>query len=130
MRLKRWTRRTKFLNDVFTTVDKALGANHSIHMIEVRQTTRFSTWLAGLRDERARARILKRLDRAGKGNLGDVAPVGNGVSEMRIHYGPGYRLYFVQVGSQLVVLLCGGDKSRQDSDIAEAKAMLSEGIGC
>ncbi len=99
-------------------------------MIEVRQTTRFSTWLAGLRDERARARILKRLDRARNGNLGDVAPVGNGVSEMRIHYGPGYRLYFVQVGSQLVVLLCGGDKSSQDGDIAEARAMLAEGIGC
>lgn len=97
-------------------------------MIEVRQTTRFSTWLAGLRDERARARILKRLAR--NGNLGDVAPVGNGVSEMRIHYGPGYRLYFVQVGSQLVVLLCGGDKSSQDGDIAEARAMLAEGIGC
>ena len=57
-------------------------------MIEVRQTTRFSTWLAGLKDERARAKILQRLDRAGKGNLGDVASVGNGVSEMRIHYGP------------------------------------------
>ena len=99
-------------------------------MIEVRQTTRFSTWLAGLRDERARARILKRLDRARNGNPGDVASVGNGVSEMRIHYGPGYRLYFVQAGSRLIVLLCGGDKSTQDADIAEAKAMLSEGIGC
>lgn len=99
-------------------------------MIEVRQTTRFSTWLAGLRDERARARILKRIDRAKQGNPGDVAPVGNGVSEMRIHYGPGYRLYFVQVGSRLTVLLCGGDKSSQDADIAEAKAMMAEGIGC
>lgn len=92
-------------------------------LIEVRQTTRFATWLAGLRDERARARILKRLDRAGQGNLGDVAPVGGGVSEMRIFYGPGYRVYFVQRGSELIVLLCGGDKSSQAADIEEAKAL-------
>ena len=97
-------------------------------MIEVRQTTRFATWLAGLRDERARARILKRLDRAGQGNLGDVAPVGGGVSEMRIFYGPGYRVYFVQRGSELIVLLCGGDKSTQSADIEEAKA-LAKAIG-
>ena len=95
-------------------------------MIEVRQTTRFATWLAGLRDERARARILKRLDRARDGNLGDVAPVGAGVSEMRIFYGPGYRVYFVQRGSELIVLLCGGDKSTQGADIAEARAMAKE----
>lgn len=95
-------------------------------MIEVRQTTRFSTWLAGLRDENAKARILKRINRAKKGNLGDVGPVGEGVSEMRIFYGPGYRLYFVQRGKELVVLLCGGDKSTQDADIDEAKAMAKE----
>jgi putative addiction module killer protein len=95
-------------------------------VIEVRQTERFRAWLAGLRDERARARILKRLDRAQAGNLGDVAPVGEGVSEMRIFYGPGYRVYFVQRGSELIVLLCGGDKSTQDADIAEAKAMAKE----
>ncbi|HVM21764.1 MAG TPA: type II toxin-antitoxin system RelE/ParE family toxin [Sphingomicrobium sp.] len=95
-------------------------------MIEVRQTTRFATWLAGLRDDRARARILKRLDRAAQGNLGDVAPVGEGISEMRIFYGPGYRVYFVQRGSQLIVLLCGGDKSSQAADIEEAKGMARE----
>ncbi len=95
-------------------------------MIEVRQTTRFAAWLAGLRDERARARILKRLDRAGQGNLGDVAPVGEGVSEMRIFYGPGYRVYFVQRGTRLVVLLCGGDKSTQGADVEQAKAMAKE----
>ncbi len=95
-------------------------------VIEVRQTTRFSTWLAGLRDDRARARILKRIDRAKKGNLGDVGPVGEGVSEMRVFYGPGYRLYFVQRGTELVLLLCGGDKSTQDADIAEAKDMATE----
>jgi putative addiction module killer protein len=95
-------------------------------LIEVRQTTRFATWLAGLRDERARARILKRLDRAKGGNLGDVAPVGEGVSEMRIFYGPGYRVYFIQRGSELIVLLCGGDKSTQAADIDEAKALAGE----
>jgi len=95
-------------------------------LVEVRQTTRFATWLSGLRDERARARILKRLDRAQGGNLGDVAPVGEGVSEMRIFYGPGYRVYFVQRGSELIVLLCGGDKSTQDADIQEAKALATE----
>jgi putative addiction module killer protein len=95
-------------------------------LIEVRQTTRFATWLASLRDERARARILKRLDRAGNGNLGDVAPVGEGVSEMRIFYGPGYRIYFVQRGAELIVLLCGGDKSTQGADIEEAKGMARE----
>jgi putative addiction module killer protein len=95
-------------------------------LIEVRQTTRFATWLAGLRDDRAKARILKRLDRAKAGNLGDVAPVGDGVSEMRIFHGPGYRVYFVHRGSELIVLLCGGDKSSQAADIAEAKAMAKE----
>jgi putative addiction module killer protein len=95
-------------------------------LIEVRQTTRFATWLAGLRDDRAKARILKRLDRAKAGNLGDVAPVGDGVSEMRIFYGPGYRVYFVHRGSELIVLLCGGNKSTQDDDIREARAMAGE----
>jgi putative addiction module killer protein len=95
-------------------------------LIEVRQTGRFSKWLADLRDERAKARILKRLDRAQVGNLGDVAPVGGGVSEMRIFYGPGYRVYFVQHGSELIVLLCGGDKSTQSADIEEAKALAKE----
>jgi putative addiction module killer protein len=95
-------------------------------MIEVRQTARFSTWLAGLRDERAKARILKRLDRAKDGNLGDVAPVGAGVSEMRIFYGPGYRVYFIRRGAELIVLLCGGDKSTQSGDIEEAKTMAKE----
>jgi|SRR6266542_3214225 len=95
-------------------------------MIEVRQTARFSTWLANLRDQRARARILKRLDRARDGNLGDVSPAGEGVSEMRIFYGPGYRVYFDQRGEALITLLCGGDKSTQRADIEEAKALAKE----
>lgn len=95
-------------------------------MIEIRQTEPFRKWLTGLRRARARARILKRLDRARDGNLGDVAPVGEGVSEMRIFYGPGYRVYFVQRRSELIVLLCGGDKSTQEADIARAKALARE----
>ena len=94
--------------------------------VMVRQTIRFSTWLAGLRDNRARAKILQRIDRARKGNLGDVGPVGEGVSEMRIFTGPGYRVYFVQRGSALILLLCGGDKSTQVADIAEAKDIAKE----
>jgi putative addiction module killer protein len=95
-------------------------------MVEVRQTSRFTAWLAGLRDQRARARILKRLDRAKDGNLGDVASVGEGVSEMRVFYGPGYRVYFVQRGDTVIVLLCGGDKSTQDDDVAMAKQLAKE----
>jgi putative addiction module killer protein len=96
-------------------------------MFEVRQTKCFADWLMSLRDRQARARILKRLDRASRGNLGDVAPVGGGIFEMRIFHGPGYRIYFVQRGASLIVLLCGGDKSTQAADIARAKA-LAEGI--
>lgn len=95
-------------------------------MFEVRQTTRFATWLAGLRDERARARILKRIDRAQAGNLGDVGPVGEGISEMRIFYGPGFRVYFVRRGEALILLLCGGDKSTQEADIEEARKLAKE----
>ena len=91
--------------------------------IEVLETEQFTAWLAGLRDGRARARIQVRLDRARLGNLGDVKPVGEGVSEMRIAYGPGYRVYFVQRGATVVILLCGGDKATQSADIARAIAM-------
>ena len=81
----------------------------------------FAAWLDGLRDRQARARIKKRLDRVELGNLGDVKPVGEGVSELRVDYGPGYRIYFAQVGTTIVVLLCGGDKSSQRQDILKAK---------
>lgn len=95
-------------------------------MIEVRQTERFKEWLAALRDINARARIAARIRRMEGGNFGDVAPVGEGVSEMRVHYGPGYRVYFIQQGQEVVVLLCGGDKSTQDRDIAKARDMAKE----
>lgn len=95
-------------------------------MIEVRRTERFIRWFDGLRDARAVAKIAVRIKRLAEGLYGDVAPVGDGVSELRIHYGPGYRVYFVQRGDILVVLLCGGDKATQTRDIAAAKAMAQE----
>ncbi len=81
----------------------------------------FSRWLDSLQDLNARAKILIRIDRIKQGNLGDVKAVGKGVVELRIDYGPGYRLYFGQVGASIVLLLCGGDKSTQDQDILKAQ---------
>lgn len=95
-------------------------------MIEIRQTAIFSRWLGGLRDRTARARILVRIDRLALGNPGDVKPVGGGVSELRIAYGPGYRVYFTRKGEAVVLLLCGGDKGSQKRDIAEALAIAGE----
>ncbi|WP_296443556.1 type II toxin-antitoxin system RelE/ParE family toxin [Rhodoferax sp. UBA5149] len=86
-----------------------------IHTTEV-----FDTWFAGLKDKQAARRVQVRVDRAEGGNFGDCEPVGEGVSEMRIHYGPGYRVYFVQRGMEVVILLAGGDKSTQSSDIKTA----------
>jgi putative addiction module killer protein len=95
-------------------------------MIEVRKTAVFTAWLRGLRDIRAIARISARIDRLALGNFGDAKPIGEGVSELRVDYGPGYRIYFHQRGIRLVVLLCGGDRSRQKDDIARAKALAAE----
>lgn len=95
-------------------------------MPTIRRTARFSTWITDLRDVNAVARITKRIDRLMLGNPGDVKPVGEGVSEMRIDYGPGYRIYFTQQGREIVVLLCGGDKGSQDRDIRDAKALAKE----
>ena len=95
-------------------------------MIEIRRTATFTGWLRSLRDSRARARIAIRIDRLAEGNPGDVRPVGSGISELRINYGPGYRVYYVQRGDLLVVLLCGGDKDSQDLDIRRAKELASE----
>ena len=92
-------------------------------MVSVERTDEFAVWLTSLRDHQARARINKRIMRLANGNFGDVAAVGQGVSELRIHYGPGYRIYFVQRGAVLVVLLCGGDKSTQSADIATAERL-------
>ncbi|OHC94822.1 MAG: addiction module antitoxin RelB [Sphingomonadales bacterium RIFCSPLOWO2_12_FULL_63_15] len=95
-------------------------------MIEIRRTAFFDIWLNGMRDIAGKVRIIKRLERAQQGNLGDIAPVGEGVMEMRLFFGPGYRIYFVQRGDTLVILLCGGDKSSQPDDIDRAKAMAKE----
>jgi putative addiction module killer protein len=89
-------------------------------MIEVRQTETFAAWFRNLRDPRARARIQVRIDRLSLGNPGDAKPVGDGVSELRIDYGPGYRVYFLRRGDTVIVLLAGGDKRTQARDIGTA----------
>jgi len=93
---------------------------YSYLMIEIRKTEHFANWIDNLRDIQAKARVLVRIERLASGNAGDVKPVGEGVSEMRINYGPGYRVYFIQRGSELIVLLAGGDKSSQSRDIKTA----------
>jgi putative addiction module killer protein len=95
-------------------------------MLELKQTETFRKWRTRLKDERARALIASRLDRLAQGHPGDVQPVGGGVSELRIHYGPGYRVYFQKRGTMIVVLLCGGDKSTQAKDIRTAKGLAEE----
>lgn len=94
--------------------------------IEVRKTEVFEAWLLALKDKVSRGIILRRLVRLANGNPGDVKSVGGGVSELRIDYGPGFRLYFTSQGESLVILLCGGDKSSQDRDIERARFMASE----
>ena len=89
-------------------------------MVEVRKTEVFAKWLDALKDIRARARILVRIERLAAGNPGDVKPVGEGVSELRINYGPGYRVYYKKHGRQVVILLAGGDKRTQARDIKTA----------
>jgi putative addiction module killer protein len=89
-------------------------------VIEIRQTETYAKWFASLRDRKARARIDVRIRRLSLGNPGDVRPIGSGVSELRIDYGPGYRVYFVQRGLMLIILLAGGDKRTQERDIKKA----------
>ncbi|UYO75173.1 type II toxin-antitoxin system RelE/ParE family toxin [Halomonas qinghailakensis] len=95
-------------------------------MIEVRTTDKFTKWFKSLNDRRAKARIQARIDQVEMGHFGDVAPVGEGVSELRIFYGPGYRVYFVQKGAVVVILLSGGDKSSQKADIVKAKEIARQ----
>jgi putative addiction module killer protein len=89
-------------------------------MVEIRKTTVYGKWFDGLRDLKARAKILVRIERLAGGNPGDVKPVGEGVSELRIPYGPGYRVYFKQTELHLIILLAGGDKKSQSKDIEKA----------
>jgi putative addiction module killer protein len=95
-------------------------------VFQIQETDHFSKWLVNLRDLRAKARILARLDAARLGNMGDVKSLGGGVGEMRIDVGPGFRLYFARRQRVVVILLCGGDKSTQAKDIANAKRMAEQ----
>jgi len=95
-------------------------------MFEIRQTELFAKWLSGISDPRAAQRIAQRIVRLQSGLFGDVKAVGLGISELRIDYGPGYRIYFVQRGRVLIILLCGGDKQTQTRDIKKAKALAAD----
>jgi putative addiction module killer protein len=97
-----------------------------LQMIEVRKTTDFAGWLANLGDLQAKGRIASRISRLEHGNPGDLRPVGAGISEMRIDFGPGYRIYYVARAPPLVILLCGGDKRTQGTDIKKARALAKE----
>ena len=100
--------------------------NYSSQVSKVVRSETFDRWLRKLKDRRAAARVLVRIDRLAAGNPGDVKPVGEGISELRINYGPGYRVYYLQDGDELILLLCGGDKSTQDDDIKNAKRIAKE----
>lgn len=95
-------------------------------MKTIRMTLEFQGWLKGVRDRVAVAKIAARLDRLAGGNAGDVRPIGSGLSELRIPYGPGYRVYFVAKGEVLIIVLCGGDKRTQDRDIQRAHEIAAE----
>ena len=99
-------------------------------MATVIQHPEFRKWLLGLRDEMAKSVVSARLTRMEAGNLGDAKPVGSGVSEGRIHWGPGYRIYFIQEGDTVVVMLCGGDKDDQQRNIRNAKRLAKEYRAC
>lgn len=95
-------------------------------MFRFKQSETFLKWHRRLKDERAKAMIVARLLRLAEGNPSDVAPVGDGISELRIHYGPGYRVFYCQRGAVIILLLCGGDKSTQAKDIVTAKAIAKQ----
>ena len=94
--------------------------------MEIRSTDTYNRWYRRLRDQEARSRVNNRILRLAEGNPGDVAPVGGGVSELRINYGPGYRVYYVRRGRRIIILLAGGDKDRQERDIAIARRLARE----
>lgn len=101
-------------------IDSMYPKQYTRYIISIQTTEVFDDWFAGLKDKQAARRVQVRIDRAEDGNFGDCEPVGEGVSEVRIHYGPGYRVYFVQRGIEIVILLAGGNKSTQSKDIKTA----------
>ena len=107
-------------------IDNSKPVLYTGQAFQLAETYAFADWLGSLRDRRAMAKIIDRLKRASNGNFGDHRSVKGGVFEMRVDYGPGYRVYYFQRGKQLVILLCGGDKRTQDADIAEAKRLKEE----
>ena len=111
---------------VITIVDIPGCENYSYHMVELLRTPEFDTWLSRLKDGRATARIAMRLDRLAAGNPGSVNSVGDGISELKIDYGPGYRVYYLQRGSIFILLLCGGNKGSQRRDIKKAKDLAEK----
>ena len=109
-----------------TDLPDSACVSYSRHMVEVLTTQVFDQWLRKLKDRQARLRIVERIDRLAHGNAGDTKPVGQGVWELRLTYGPGYRVYYLQDGGNLVLLLCGGDKSTQQADIERAHRLADE----
>lgn len=107
-------------------VDTPRSVNYGLQQVEILKSRTFDHWLKNLRDSRARARIQMRISRLRVGNPGDVQPIGNGLSEMRIDYGPGYRVYYLRVSKVLAVLLCGGCKGSQALDIKKAMQLAAE----
>jgi putative addiction module killer protein len=107
------------------SLDKAWTMVYTNNM-RIRRTSEFKKWLCRLRDSQAVARILARIKRLAAGNPGDVKPIGEGCSEMRIDYGPGYRVYYKDTGTEIIILLCGGDKTTQQADIASAKEIAQK----
>lgn len=107
-------------------IDKTQNVIYKLQMIEIRRTENFDRWLRKLRDPNAKARIQIRIDRLARGLFGDVKDIGQGLSELRVDYGPGYRVYLMRRGDVLMILLCGGDKRTQDNDIKLAKMMAAE----
>jgi len=117
---------SRLTQDALTIVYTNASVIYNSQTIEVRQTTTFREWLDGLADSQAAARITQRIVRLQAGLFGDTKSVGDGVFELRIDYGPGYRVYFVERGHVLIILLCGGDKKSQKRDINRAKALADE----
>jgi putative addiction module killer protein len=115
-----------FFADKTTPLDKMQSIVYTIHVKEIRETDRYKKWYQKLNDIQARARIKTRIRRLSLGNPGDCQPIGNGLSEMRIHYGPGYRVYYKDTGREIIILLCGGDKATQQADIENAKKLANE----